>query len=157
MSAPMKTGAKKQPPRDEDKKTINDAAEWEGVRKSWAKEQAQKIKAHALATFDTDDDLPLSQHYLLMAIVSFAVIFILWANFAALDEVTRGEGKVIPSSEVQAVQSLDAGTVEEFLVKEGDQVSAGQVLVRLNAIEASSDLGANRSRYLGLMAAITRL
>jgi adhesin transport system membrane fusion protein len=74
-----------------------------------------------------------------------------------LDEVTRGQGKVIPSSEIQALQTLDAGVVEEFLAKEGEQVKAGQVLVRLNAIEAESDLGANESRYLGLLASITRL
>jgi adhesin transport system membrane fusion protein len=149
--AKTKTGA------GPDKKTINDQAEWDMVRKNWAKEQAQKMQAYALATFETDDDLPLSQHYLLLAIVSFGAIFIVWANFASLDEVTRGEGKIVPSSEVQALQSLDAGTVEEFMVREGDEVKAGQVLVRLNAIEASSDLGANTSRYLGLLASVTRL
>lgn len=140
-----------------DKKTINDAEEWAGVRKNWAKEQAQKMQAYALATFDTDDDLPLAKHFLLMAITSFFVIFIVWANFASLDEVTRGEGKIVPSSEVQAVQSIDAGTVTEILVREGDEVQAGQTLMKLNAIEASSDLDANRSRYLGLLASITRL
>lgn len=116
------------------------------------------MQAHALRTFDTDDDdLPLSKHYLLLAIASFIVIFIVWANFATLDEVTRGEGKIIPSGDIQALQSLDAGTVEEFLVHEGDVVDIGQPLIRLNAIEATSDLGANRARYLGLLAAITRL
>lgn len=137
--------------------TVNDPAHWTEVRDSWAKEQAQKLQAHALAVFDTDDDLPLSKHLLLIAIVSFFVIFVVWANFATLDEVTRGEGKIVPSSEVQALQSLDAGTVEAFLVREGDEVAAGQVLMRLNAIEAESDLGANRARYLGLLASITRL
>ena len=71
--------------------------------------------------------------------------------------VTRGDGKVIPSSDIQSVQSLDAGIVEEFFVSEGDEVEAGQVLLRLSDIEASSDLGANRSRYLGLLASIKRL
>ncbi len=137
--------------------TINDAPHWSEVQKNWAKEQAQKLQAHALAVFDTDEDLALSKHLLLMAIVSFFVIFMVWSNFASLDEVTRGEGKIVPSSEVQALQSLDAGTVEKFLVREGDEVKAGQVLVRLNSIEAESDLGANRARYLGLLASITRL
>ncbi|MBX2834453.1 MAG: HlyD family type I secretion periplasmic adaptor subunit [Micavibrio sp.] len=138
-------------------KTINDTEEWNKVQENWAKEQVGRIHAHALSKFDVDDEMKLSQHFLLMAIASFIVIFIVWANFAKLDEVTRGEGKIIPSSEVQALQSLDAGTVEEFLVREGDEVKAGQVLVRLNATEASSDLGANRARYWGLMASITRL
>lgn len=145
------------PPKKPEDKTVNDPETWASVRKNWAKEQAQKFQAYALAAFETDDDLPLARHFLLLAIVSFFVIFIVWANVASLDEVTRGEGKIIPSSEVQAVQSLDPGTVEEFLVREGDEVKAGQVLVRLNATEASSDLGANRARYLGLLASITRL
>lgn len=141
----------------DDHKTINDADEWQAVRDSWAKEQADKLHARALAVFDTDDDMPLSKHLLLVAITSFIVIFIVWANFASLDEVTRGDGKVIPSSDIQALQTLDAGTVEETLVREGEEVEAGQVLMRLNAIEAASDLGANQSRYLGLLASITRL
>ena len=141
----------------DDKKTINDADEWQAVRDNWAKEQAGKLHARALAVFDTDDDMPLSKHLLLMAITSFFVIFIVWANFATLDEVTRGDGKVIPSSDVQALQSLDAGIVEKILAREGDIVEAGQPLMLLDAIEATSDLGANQARYLGLLASITRL
>lgn len=131
--------------------------EWKAARDGWAKEQASKAQAQLLALFETDDDLPLAQHLLLVALVSFFVFFFVWANFATLDEVARGEGKVVPSSEVQAMQTLEAGIVEEFLVKEGQEVKAGQVLLRLSDIEASSDLGANQARYLGLMAAITRL
>ncbi|MGB0718939.1 MAG: HlyD family type I secretion periplasmic adaptor subunit [Bdellovibrionales bacterium] len=137
--------------------TINDEGEWNAVREKWAREQASRIKAHALKTFDTDDDMPLSKHIMLVFIVFFWVLLAVWANFAPLDEVTRGQGKIIPSSSVKALQSLDAGTVEEFLVREGDRVEKGQVLVRLNAIEASSDLGANQARYLGLLASVTRL
>ncbi len=136
---------------------INNEQEWNAARESWAKEQAGKAHAHALSLFDTDDDLPLSKHFLLLAICSFVTIFIIWANLATLDEVTRGEGKVVPSSDIQAMQSLDAGIVEEIMVREGDIVEADQPLMRLNAIEATSDLGANQVRYLGLLASITRL
>ncbi len=114
-------------------------------------------RAHASSFFDVDEQLPLSKHLLLFTITLFFVLFIIWANFATLDEVTRGDGKIIPSSEVQALQSLDAGIVEELLIKEGDGVTEGQVLLRLRDIEASSDLGANQARYLGLLASITRL
>ncbi|HRQ60739.1 MAG TPA: HlyD family type I secretion periplasmic adaptor subunit [Alphaproteobacteria bacterium] len=136
---------------------INQERQWANIRKKWAKEKADLAEAKALSMLDVEDDLPLSKHMLLGFIALFFVIFILWANLAPLDEVTRGEGKVIPSSEVQALQSLDAGIVEEFMVKEGDEVEAGQVLVRLSDVEASSDLGANNARYLGLLAAIPRL
>ncbi len=115
------------------------------------------IQARTLAFFDTDESLPLSKHLLFVAITVFFVAFFIWANLAQLDEVTRGDGKVIPSSEIQALQSLDPGIVDEFLVKEGDFVRQGQVLVRLRDIEAASDLGANRARYIGLLASITRL
>ena len=158
--APPKDDASKDAPRKgiyDDKKTINDADEWQAVRDNWAKEQSDKLHARALAKFDTDDDMPLSKHLLLVAVCSFVVIFIVWANFATLDEVTRGDGKVIPSSDVQALQSLDAGIVEAIMVSEGDIVEAGQTLMQLNAIEATSDLGANQARYLGLLASITRL
>lgn len=145
-----------EPPVD-DNITINDAEEWHAVQESWAKEKAGRIKAHALKTFDTDDDMPLSKHYMMVFIICFWILLAIWAGFAPLDEVTRGDGKIIPSSSVKALQSLEAGIVEEFLVKEGDRVKKDQVLVRLNAIEADSDLGANEARYLGLLAAITRL
>lgn len=136
---------------------INNAQEWNAVRQGWAVEQAGIAKAKAARFFEADDDITLSKHLLLSAIFFFFILFIVWANLAELDEVTRGEGKIIPSSEVQALQSLEPGMVEEFLVKEGDEVAQGQVLMRLRDIEASSDLGANRARYLGLLAAITRL
>ncbi|MCK5374132.1 MAG: HlyD family type I secretion periplasmic adaptor subunit [Alphaproteobacteria bacterium] len=115
------------------------------------------FKAHAVRFFDADDQIPLSKHFLMASITIFFVLFIMWANLASLDEVTRGLGKIIPSSEVQALQSLDPGIVDEFLVKEGDFVEKDQVLMRLRDIEAASDLGANRARYLGLLAAISRL
>lgn len=125
--------------------------------KAAVKDGVEKAQAHMLALFETDDDLTLSRHLLLAAITTFFAAFIIWANFAQLDEIARGQGKIIPSSDVQSVQVLEAGIVEEFLVREGQEVEAGQVLLRLSDIEASSDLGASRARYYGLLAAITRL
>ena len=140
-----------------DDQSINDAAGWAKVRGDWAKEKLAVAEAKADRFFNTDDDLPLSQHLILMFIAAFFVMFVIWANFAALDEVTRGDGKVIPSTEIQKLQSLEGGIVEEFLVREGDEVKAGQVLMRLRDVQASSDLGSNRARYLGLLAKTQRL
>lgn len=146
------------PDAKEDKNiTINDAEEWTKIRENSMKE---KINAHAIRAFgvdETDDTLPLSKHFLLVFIIVFWIVLVIWASFSPLDEITRGDGKIIPSSQVQALQSLEAGIVEEFLVREGDAVEKDQILVRLNAIEATSDLGANQARYLGLLASITRL
>lgn len=141
----------------DDNITVNDKEEWDRVRESWTKQQASRLEAHALKTFANDDELPLSRHFLIAFIVLFWIVLIIWANFAPLDEVTRGDGKVIPSGAVQSLQSLDAGVVEEILVSEGDKVEINQPLLRLNAIEASSDLSANQARFLGLLASITRL
>lgn len=138
--------------------SINEEQGWESIRKGWAKEQIKMAEARATSFFEVvDEDLPLSKHLLLVFIAAFFVIFVIWANFATLDEVTRGDGKVIPSSEVQALQTLEAGIIEELLVREGEQVEKGQSLMRLSDIEATSNLGANEARYLGLMASITRL
>ncbi len=137
---------------------INNESDWAGMRQNWAKEQMKIAEAYATNYFNVvDEDLPLSRHLLFVAIIGFFTLFFLWASFAQLDEVTRGDGKIIPSSEIQSLQVLEAGLVEAFLVKEGDPVTAGQVLMRLSDVEASSDLGANNARYLGLQASIIRL
>ncbi len=152
--ASIMADTKKEPPAPS---VATDEQEWKAARESWASAQIEKTHAQLLSLFDTDDDMPLSRHLLFVSIGAFFFIFVIWANLATLDEVARGEGKVVPSSEVQAVQSLDAGIVEEVFVREGDEVKSGQVLIRLSDVEASSDLGANRSRYLSLQAAIMRL
>ena len=54
-------------------------------------------------------------HLLLLAIVAFFALFFAWASWATLDEVTRGQGRVIPSSQVQMVQNLEGGIVSAIL------------------------------------------
>jgi len=113
-------------------------------------------------TRDYNDDLSVygiskREHVLLYAIVLFFAIAIIWANFAELDEVTRGEGRVIPSSQVQVIQSLEGGIVEEFLIREGQVVQRGQTLLRLRDVQARTDYAAQRKRFLSLMASLTRL
>lgn len=153
-NAPQPKAANEQKSADLD---INKTEDWAKIQQNWAKIQLEKAQAHADKFFTTSEDLPLSSHMLLVGIISFFVVFILWANFATLDEVTRGIGKVIPSSEVQVIQNLEGGIVEEFMVKEGDEVAAGQILMRLSNIDAISNLGANQQKYLGLLASISRL
>lgn len=137
--------------------TINEAAQWAKIQAQWAKEQAARVQAHADRFFTADEDLPLSQHLLLASIAAFIFVFIVWANFATLDEVTRGQGRVIPSSDIQILQSLEGGIIDEFMVREGDAVEAGQSLIRLRDVQAASDLGVNQKRYMGLQAKVQRL
>lgn len=136
---------------------INKTEDWAKIQQEWMKVQMEKAQAHADRFFTSDEELPLSSHMLLVAIVGFFIIFVVWANIATLDEVTRGEGKIIPSSEVQVIQNLEGGIVEEFLARTGDEVTAGQIIMRLRSIDAASSLGANQQKYLGLLAAVSRL
>jgi membrane fusion protein, adhesin transport system len=96
-------------------------------------------------------------HLLLLIIVAFFVLFFTWASWAELDEVTRGEAKVIPSSQVQVVQNLEGGIVAGIDVHEGDVVEPGEVLLRIDNVRAASDLRENRKRYLALLGALARL
>ena len=72
--------------------------------------------------FSPADGIPWYSHLLLYTIAALLVIFLLWANFAQLEEVARGDGQVVPSSEVQVIQSLEGGIIDAFPVKEGDRV-----------------------------------
>lgn len=84
-------------------------------------------------------------------------LLLLWAAFGYIDEVVRGEGKVVPSRQVQIIQSLDGGIVEEILVKPGQEVEAGQVLLKIDSTRFASSLGENNAEYLSLLAKSARL
>jgi len=113
--------------------------------------------------FATDADLamlrqePLRARVLLRSIGIVCAVFILWAAVAQLDEVTRGEGKVIPSKQVQVLQSIDGGLVSEILVREGEVVQANQLLVKIDETRFVSSVKENRAQYLGLVARAARL
>jgi adhesin transport system membrane fusion protein len=96
-------------------------------------------------------------HLLLAAVVLFMTSFIVWASMATLDEVTRGEGRVIPSSKIQVIQNLEGGIVAEILVSEGSVVDKGQVLLRIENTAAEADLGELQQRRLSALAAVARL
>jgi adhesin transport system membrane fusion protein len=84
---------------------------------------------------------PRTSRMLLAVIILLLVTATTWAHFAILDEVKRGQGKVIPSRQMQVLQSLEGGLVEEIAVQEGDTVQKGQVLARINNTKFSADLG----------------
>lgn len=94
---------------------------------------------------------------LFWVIVFFILAMLTWANFAKLDEVTSGEGKVIPSSNVQTVQNLEGGIIQEIFVRDGDIVEAGEVLIRIDDTGFSSSFNEKLARLEGLKVAIIRL
>jgi adhesin transport system membrane fusion protein len=93
----------------------------------------------------------------LYVIALTVVAALVWAYFAAIDEVTVGLGKVIPSSQVQIIQNLEGGILAEMKVKEGDIVQQDQVLLRIDDTRHNSSYREGRSRYLALLAANLRL
>lgn len=90
---------------------------------------------------------------------SVLIIFalIVWAALAHVDEVTRGEGKVVPSKQLQVVQSLDGGIVTEILVQEGQVVEAGQLLLRIDETRATSGFRESAATGFALRARQARL
>jgi adhesin transport system membrane fusion protein len=82
---------------------------------------------------------PSRKLILISAVGVFALI--VWASLAQIDEVTQGLGKVIPSSKAQVVQAADAAVVKDILVRGGQSVKKGQLLVRLDDAQSSSELG----------------
>src|SRR5690606_37106576 len=73
------------------------------------------------------------------------------------DEVTSGEGRVIPSSQLQVVQTLEGGIVREILIREGDRVMKDQVIMQIDDTGFASNLGELSQRRYALRAEIARL
>ncbi len=100
---------------------------------------------------------PLRARILVKSILIALALFVMWTAVALVDEITKGEGKVIPSSQIQVLQSLDGGIVVEINVKEGQIVDAGQVLLRVDPTRFESSVRENRSQYLALTTKAARL
>lgn len=119
---------------------VPDTSGWE-IDSEWARVQQEPMRARGL---------------LWMVFLAFLALLI-WAGLAPIDEVARGEGKVIPSSQLQVMQTLDGGVVEEVAVQEGDLVSQGDLLISIESTRFASDLAEQKSRELALKADIVRL
>ncbi len=118
-----------------------------------AEDQAYVTDVNAASLYGAS----IQSHLLLWASFSFVMIAIIWANFAELDEVTRGSGKTIPSSQIQVVQNLEGGIVSEILVEEGQTVEKNQPLLRLDPVRFTSSLNESKLKYYELLAATARL
>lgn len=103
------------------------------------------------------DDSPRVVRITLWAILGFFIIMIAWAALAEIDEVTRGDGKAIPSSRLQKIQNLEGGIVAEVFVHEGEVVNAGAPLLRLDDTRFRSNAGESEADRLALEARIQRL
>ena len=100
---------------------------------------------------------PTHARRLVYAVFAALICLLLWSALASIDTVTRGIGKVIPSSQVQVIGSQDGGIVQEILVAEGDIVERGQVLVRLDRTRSEASLGENQAERQGFEIRALRL
>ena len=94
---------------------------------------------------------------ILWVIVAILILFIAWASLSSIDQVTRAQGQVVASSRTQIIQSSDGGVIQELLVKEGDQVTKGQVLLKLDRAKVEAAFLETRSKAVALRAAQARL
>ncbi|MBI1239932.1 MAG: HlyD family type I secretion periplasmic adaptor subunit [Alphaproteobacteria bacterium] len=111
------------------------------------------------------EDLVAARYYgagrapklLLVGMILFLFLGFIWTSIATVEEVTRGEGRVIPSTKTQIVQSLEGGIVKEILVRTGAVVEKGDLLLRIDDTGFASTLGELKARRSSLQAQIARL
>jgi adhesin transport system membrane fusion protein len=104
-----------------------------------------------------EDDEREASRILVWATGATLVVALAWAGFFSLDEITRGQGKVIPSSREQVIQSLDSGVLREMLVREGDVVEKDQVLLQMDDARSGAGYREANEKYLSLLAIAARL
>ncbi|AFT73638.1 HlyD family type I secretion periplasmic adaptor subunit [Alteromonas macleodii] len=100
---------------------------------------------------------PVKARGLLYLVSLVLFLLVVWSYFAEIDEVAKGDGKVIPSQQLQVLQSYDGGIVQDILVREGQTVEAGQVLLKVDPTRFLSSLEENTTQFAALAAKVQRL
>ncbi|HKS14037.1 MAG TPA: HlyD family type I secretion periplasmic adaptor subunit [Pseudomonas sp.] len=103
------------------------------------------------------EDVPRVVRLTIWGVIAFFLFLIVWASFAPIDEVTRGEGKAVPSSRVQKVQNLEGGIVAEIFAKEGEIVEVGEPLLRLDETRFASNVGETEADRQAMALRVERL
>ena len=114
-----------------------------------------RLSGFGVATVE-DDERRASQA-LVWATGLTLILALSWAAFFELDEITRGQGKVIPTSREQVIQSLDSGVLSEMFVREGSVVEKDQVLLRIDDARSGAVFREAQEKYLALSALAARL
>ncbi len=100
---------------------------------------------------------PRGPGWTLVLLLALLAAGLAWAGLSRVEEITQGEGRVVPSSREQIIQSLEGGILQEMRVREGDVVAAGQPLLRIDPTKADSSLKEGVSKRLALQAMAARL
>ena len=103
------------------------------------------------------EQAPRRLHIILIFWVVTVILLLTWMSLAEIDEITRGQGEVVPSGENQIIQNLEGGIVEEILVHPGDQVEKGQLLLKINNQKSTSGFESSQMSTQSLQARAQRL
>lgn len=107
--------------------------------------------------FEADEVRASGSSRVVRWVAGFLAVFLAWAWWFEVDEVSSGGGQVVPSSREQVIQSLEGGIVAELAVAEGDIVAQGQILAQLDPTRGESSVGETAARYRAALASASRL
>ncbi len=103
-----------------------------------------------------DEPLPRAV-WVLYLLAAVLVVGIGWSSIATVDEVTRSDGRIVPDGKEQIITSLESGVLSKLLVREGEEVEAGEPLVELDPTRAEAAQNESQAKRLGVMAQVARL
>ena len=165
MNAQAPTSADGGPAADAAPRTLGQRlASWRAIFAGWlAGAPLAPGEIPGIEVFERDASEVMSRQHTVRAqkiarMAAFVIVALIgWAGFAHVDEVTRGDGRVVPSRNLQVLQSLDGGIVEQILVHEGDKVEAGQLLLTIDPTRANSAVADSAAQGIALEARVARL
>ena len=149
-STPSAPGPETAPPVQNDSRASTKPAGEHACRK-------QQIRNFAMELDDMTRRSSITPNRLLIVIAMFFTAAVAWAAHAPLDEVVRGMGKIIPSTEIKRIQNFEGGIVKEILVREGEEVTKNQPLILLDQTQTTSRFREQQSNYLDQTLDIARL
>ena len=106
---------------------------------------------------NSNEEISKSTNIVFLLVIGVFTSLIIWAAFAEVDELARGNGKVIPTDKIQTVQSLDGGIISEISIKEGQVVKRGDALMKIDTTRFRATLNESKQEYLSLLAILARL
>lgn len=119
--------------------------------------QIVKLMNHAETEVDDDFVAKRGANVILWVIAGFFALFLAWAALTKVDRTVRGLGRVVPSSKLQVVSNLEGGVIEQILVRPGQMVRKGDILVRLSPKQSGALLGSSTATVEALRARVSRL
>ena len=100
---------------------------------------------------------PRGGRAIIWVVLALVVLFTVWAYYSEIEQVTRGDGKVVPSTQIQVVQNFEGGILSEIMIDVGQLVKKGQLLLRIDETRFSSSFNQNRVKYFLFKAKAARL